>query len=120
MGNISMHFNRQEFACHCGCGFAAVDKKLNEILEDIRCYFNAPVMINSACRCATYNKKVGGAQKSQHTRGLAADIEVMNVSPNTVADYLEKEHGTCSIGRYDTFTHIDVRDIPARWDRRTP
>lgn len=118
MGNISAHFNRQEFACHCGCGFAAVDKKLNEVLEDVRCYFNAPVLINSACRCAIYNKKIGGAKKSQHINGLAADITVLNISPDTVADYVELAHGTCSTGRYDTFTHIDVRDIPARWDQR--
>lgn len=119
MGNISTHFNRQEFACHCGCGFAAVDKRLNEVLEAIRCYFKAPVMINSACRCASYNQKVGGAQKSQHIRGMAADITVTNISPDIVADYLEQTHGTCSIGRYDTFTHLDVRDTPARWDRRS-
>lgn len=119
MGDISMHFNRQEFACHCGCGFAAVDKQLNDVLEDIRCYFNAPVMINSACRCVAYNQKVGGAQQSQHTRGMAADIKVSNISANIVADYIEHKHDKCSIGRYDTFTHIDVREVPARWDRRT-
>jgi len=119
MGNISAHFNRKEFACHCGCGFAAVDKKLNEILEDVRGYFNVPVMINSACRCAAYNQKVGGAQKSQHVHGLAADVAVVNIPPDTVADYLERMHSACSIGRYDTFTHIDVRDTPARWDRRS-
>lgn len=119
MGDISMHFSRQEFACRCGCGFAAVDKELNDVLEDIRNYFNAPVIINSACRCAAYNQKVGGAQKSQHTRGMAADIKVLNISATIVADYVETKHGKCSIGRYDTFTHIDVRDIPTHWDRRS-
>jgi len=119
MGDISIHFNRQEFACRCGCGFAAVDKRLNEILEDIRCYFSSPVLINSACRCAAYNKKVGGAIKSQHTMGVAADISVVDISPDTVADYVERVHRACSIGRYNTFTHIDLRAVPTRWDRRT-
>jgi len=76
-------------------------------------------MINSACRCAAYNHKVGGAQKSQHTRGMAADVNVLNIAPNIVADYVEEKHDKCSIGRYDTFTHIDVREVPVRWDRRT-
>lgn len=118
MGDISTHFNRQEYACHCGCGFAAVDKKLNEILEDIRSHFTMPLIINSACRCAAYNKKIGGASKSQHTMGMAADISVMNVHPDTVADYIARVHVTCSIGRYDSFTHIDVRNTVARWDQR--
>lgn len=119
MGDISEHFNRHEFSCHCGCGFAAVDKKLNEVLEDVRKYFDAPLTINSGCRCTTYNKKVGGAQKSQHVKGMAADITVMNIAPNAVADYLERAHKRCSVGRYDTFTHIDVRDTPTRWDNRS-
>lgn len=119
MGDISVHFNRQEFSCHCGCGFSAVDKELNEVLEDIRKHFNEPVIINSGCRCVTYNQKVGGAPKSQHTRGMAADIKVSDISAATVADYVESRHARCSIGRYDTFTHIDVRATPTRWDRRS-
>ncbi len=119
MRDISTHFDRREFACHCGCGFAAVDKRLNEILEDVRCYFTMPVVINSACRCPDYNQKIGGAKKSQHTKGMAADIKVMNISPDAVAEYLERVHSACSIGRYDTFTHVDVRNIPAHWDRRS-
>lgn len=119
MGDISIHFNRREFACHCGCGFAAVDKKLNEVLEDIRNHFDMPLIINSACRCADYNIKVGGAKKSQHVLGMAADIIIMNVHPNRVADYVEEVHKECSTGRYDGFTHIDVRNVVAHWDERS-
>lgn len=119
MGDISTHFNRHEFACRCGCGFAVVDKQLNEVLEAIRHHFDRPLIINSACRCADYNKKVGGAKKSQHVLGMAADITVMNVHPDSVADYVENVHKACSTGRYDSFTHIDVRNVVAHWDERS-
>ena len=119
MGDISTHFNRQEFACRCGCGFAVVDKKLNEVLEDIRDYFAMPLIINSACRCASYNQKIGGAKRSQHVLGMAADISVMNIHPDRVADYVEEVHKECSTGRYNSFTHIDVRNVVAHWDERS-
>ncbi len=118
MGDISTHFDRREFACHCGCGFAAVDKKLNEVLEDIRRHFAMPLIINSGCRCPEYNAKIGGAKKSQHVMGMAADIRVMNIPPDTVAGYIEKVHKDCTTGRYNSFTHIDVRDVVVRWDER--
>ncbi|MGU3485255.1 D-Ala-D-Ala carboxypeptidase family metallohydrolase [Enterobacter bugandensis] len=119
MGDISPHFNRSEFGCKCGCGFNAVDKQLNEILEDVRTHFNAPLIINCACRCPAHNKAVGGEDKSQHLYGMAADITVNGYSPDSVANYLEQHHSNCGIGRYDTFTHIDVRGYAAHWDYRS-
>jgi uncharacterized protein YcbK (DUF882 family) len=57
---------------------------------------------------------VGGARGSQHLYGRAADIVVKGVKPSVVADYCEAI-GMGGIGRYTTFTHIDVRDKKARW-----
>ena len=46
----------------------------------------------------------------------AADIKVAGVAPADVADYAETLlPGTGGIGRYSTFTHIDVRPDKARW-----
>lgn len=87
MGNVSPHFSRSEFACHCGCGFTAVDVELLGVLEDVRNHFNAPVTLDCACRCPPHNKAVGGAAKSQHMQGIAADIKVTGQTPDTVADY---------------------------------
>lgn len=119
MGNVSAHFSRWEFACRCGCSFDSISSELITVLEDVRRHFNAPVTINSGCRCATYNKKVGGVQNSQHVQGIAADIVVQDASPDAVASYLEARHPDCGIGRYNTFTHIDVRGYAARWDNRS-
>ncbi|SUW63282.1 Peptidase M15 [Buttiauxella agrestis] len=116
MGDISPHFNRSEFACKCGCGFSAVDKELNAVLEDVRTHFNSPLVIDCACRCPSHNADVGGVADSQHVYGMAADIKVNGVSPDDVASYIEKAHPNGGVGRYDTFTHVDVRGYSARWN----
>ena len=77
---------------------------------------NKPVNINSGFRTASHNKKVGGAEQSQHLYGMAADIAVTGVKPEDVADYAEKLlPGTGGIGRYKGFTHIDVRKTKSRF-----
>ena len=93
-------------------------------LEVLRAHFNAPVTVNSAYRSPEHNAAVGGAKNSQHLLGKAADVVIKGVSPNEVADALEflievglmKEGG---VGRYDTFTHYDIRGTKARWDFRS-
>lgn len=113
---MNKYFKRGEFACKCGCGFSVVDVELLEVLTDVRKHFNLPITINSACRCEEHNKAVGGADGSKHKLGIAADIVVRGVSPNTVHEYLVNKHpGRYGIGKYNTFTHIDVRDGNARW-----
>jgi len=111
---ISEHFRRSEFQCKCGCGADTVDVLLVEYLEKIREHFDSPVIINSGCRCTGYNKGIGGAVKSQHLIGRAADITVGSVSPQDVADYAESI-GVPGVGRYKTFTHIDSRNNMTRW-----
>ena len=114
MGYISEHFKRSEFACSCGCGFDTVDVVLLEALEAIRGHFKQPVRVTSACRCDSHNASVGGAKGSQHKKGRAADIQVSSVSPDDVASFAE-DLGM-SVGRYETFTHVDSRSgAPSRW-----
>ncbi len=116
MGDISDSFSRSEFECWCGCGFSAVDVDLLAALEIVRNKFKRPVKINSACRCDEHNRNIGGADKSKHSLGIAADIVVKDVSPDEVYKYLDKmwPH-TYGIGKYNSFTHIDVRKNKARW-----
>ncbi|MCE8027526.1 DUF882 domain-containing protein [Halomonas daqingensis] len=116
MTRLSPHFVRAEFACKCGCGFDTVDIGTLEILEAVRTHFGQPVTITSGCRCANHNRRVGGASNSQHVFGRAADIQVRNVSPSQVADWVAANFPAASIGCYRTFTHIDTRSNgPARW-----
>lgn len=114
------YFKRSEFKCKCGkCGGfpAEPDPELVKILEKIRVYFGKPVYVNSGVRCATHNQNVGGATSSQHLKGTAADISVEGIAPSRVATYAETLlPKTGGIGRYSTFTHVDVRKTRSRWN----
>ena len=117
-GNVQItpHFKVREFRCKDGGDAVFVSLRLAELLERIRVHFGAAVTINSAYRTPSHNAKVGGTSRSQHLYGLAADIKVAGVSPAAVADYAEQllgSHG--GVGRYSTFTHIDVRADKSRW-----
>ena len=116
MSKLSKHFSRVEFACRCGCGFDTVDVELLEVLTTIRCAFNSPVTITSPCRCEKHNVNIGGSYGSKHKRGIAADIVVKGVTPDEVYKYLDDTYPTSyGIGKYESFTHIDVRHKKARW-----
>lgn len=117
---LSPHFDASEFACHCGCGLGMrlgdVAGGLVDLLESIRAHFDAPVTVVSGCRCAAHNARVRGAKISQHRWGKAADIKVQGVPPRIVADFVSERHPkTFGVGRYGTWTHVDVRHARARW-----
>lgn len=116
MTPIAPHFNREEFACKCGCGFDFVDAELVYVLLKLRNFFDSPLVINSGCRCKAYNKKIGGAERSRHTLGIAADIVVTGATPHEVHRYLNNTYpNRYGLGQYETFTHFDVRKNHARW-----
>lgn len=113
----SSGFIRKEFSCRCGCGFNTVDAELLAVLEKLRNHFEQPIMITSGARCYSHNVRVGGEQNSKHLYGQAADIVVKGVSPKEVQDFLESEYTFFyGIGRYHTFTHIDVGE-KRRWQQ---
>ena len=116
MGDISKNFDRKEFGCKCGCGLDDVDSELVLALQRLRNWWRRPVSINSACRCEAHNAAIGGSKNSQHLLGKAADITVQGVSPEEVHRYLSETYpDKYGIGKYSTFTHIDVREKKARW-----
>lgn len=114
---LSANFKVREFACSDGSDPIFIAPKLVEVLQKIRTHFGKPVIINSAYRTVGKNKAVGGATYSQHLYGTAADISVEGVAPKQVAAYAEKLLAkTGGIGIYNTFTHIDVREVKSRWN----
>lgn len=129
---LTKNFTRSEFACKCGCGFDDIDLGLVEALQKLRDLYGEwvrPIFIdiNSGCRCKKHNKKEHGEPNSQHLLGRAADVVLRaqdtdkQIAPDEVAAFVEKNFPVFKgVGRYDTFTHVDVRTgKPARWDRRT-
>ena len=114
---VSPNFRVKEFACSDGAESVFIDPALVEVLQAIRDHFGKPVTVNSAYRTPAKNKAVGGASRSQHLYGTAADITVKGVHPMQVAAYAEQLlQGRGGIGIYKTFTHIDVRDGKSRWN----
>ena len=112
----SKYFKREEFACKCGCGFDTVDTDTLEVLEDLRAFFEKPVIITSGCRCHKHNQSISGQLRSQHVYGRAADVVVKDIAPITVYSYLDgKYKDQYGLGKYDTFTHVDTRSNKARW-----
>lgn len=118
---ISKNFTSNEFDCkgtNC-CTTTKIDGKLVEYLQKIRDHFGKPVTITSGYRCETHNKKIGGATRSYHSLGQAADIVVSGVSSREVAKYAESI-GILGIGLYETskdgyFTHVDTRTTKSFW-----
>lgn len=97
-----------------------MDRELLEVLEGIRKIFGRPILINSWCRCEAYNAHIGGKPGSYHVKGMAADIRIEEIPASLVADYLDRTYpDRYGIGRYDRFTHIDVRHQRSRWDKTT-
>jgi len=111
---LSPHFRRREFACRCGCGFDAVDMELVEGLEALRERIGGkPIIVASGCRCPKHNKEIGGAKRSKHMEGKAADIVVLGMSGPELARAARGVFNGIGVGV--TFIHVDVRDRVARW-----
>lgn len=97
---------------------------LAEEMQKIRNYFQKSITINSGYRSPSYNKKIGGASKSQHLLGTACDFTVSGYTSFEVSDIVEDLMQSeviinGGLGEYDTFTHYDIRNTPARWNNTT-
>ena len=55
---------------------------VNNILDPLREAWGAPIIVTSGYRCGRLNKAVGGAAKSQHMYGQAADIRTVSDKPS--------------------------------------
>lgn len=109
----SRNFNINEFRCKGTGKLIKMDNKLIYKLEELRYYFNKPIIINSGYRTPQHNRNVGGAKNSQHLYGRAADVVVKGVNPSKVYNYAVKHFD--GVGKYNTFTHVDTRGYKARF-----
>lgn len=55
---------------------------VDNILDPLREAFGEPIIVTSGYRCGRLNKAVGGAAKSQHMYGQAADIRTVSDKPS--------------------------------------
>tara|TARA_R110000772_G_scaffold67579_2_gene150042 strand:+ start:13646 stop:13960 length:315 start_codon:yes stop_codon:yes gene_type:complete len=95
-------------------------EKLAEELQVLREVVDSPIAINSAYRCPSHNKRIGGVTSSQHLLGKASDIVVKGHKPSdthSLVESLMKDNVMAEggLGKYNTFTHYDIRGNKARW-----
>ncbi len=123
---LTNNFSKSEFDCSCGCDMPKdvlnnVQKVANQ-LQMLRNVVGIPIKINSGYRCPDYNDNVvKGAKNSQHKLGKASDITIKDMTPDDVAHLIEQmiDSGDMlqgGLGRYNTFTHYDIRKTKARWN----
>jgi uncharacterized protein YcbK (DUF882 family) len=116
--NLSKNFKLSEFVCKDGSCKVLVIPELIEKLQAMRDKLGKPIQIVSGYRTPEYNKKVGGAPKSQHVEGKAADIKVKGMSPLDLA-FVAESIGFKGIGVYthdgNNFLHVDVRENKSYW-----
>lgn len=147
--DLSANFDLEEFACKCGkcelsltavasyrAGAPVPDhvkpiienlrQLCKNVLEFVRKKFGVPVTILSGYRCPRWNKYVGGATKSKHMEGHAADCYLSKVDLREVYEYgITVPHvGGAEYYELQRFVHFDTRpkraltDPPAHWEGR--
>ena len=119
MGDLSTHFSRSELQCRC-CGRLQLDSRLLDGLEQLRRLAGTPVVVHAGYRCPRHNQAVGGVPHSEHTLGLAADIDLPGLSLQRMYELALEvpQFAQGGIGVYDGgFLHVDVRERRARWAR---
>lgn len=117
MGDLTEHFSRKDFACKCGCGFDAIDKRLVEMLEEIRNIFGRTIKVVSGCRCPAHNKAIGSKDDSPHPKGLAVDLECIASRDRYELLFLVMSR-FYRVGIGKTFIHADIdssRDQEVCW-----
>lgn len=137
---LTKNFHIDEFKCKDGTEvpdeYISNVQELANNLQILRDYINSQdkshpewiISIMSGYRTKEHNKKVGGANNSQHKLAKAGDIKIyykwgsekIYMPPSEVAVTIETLIATGKmkkggVGRYETFTHYDVRGNNARW-----
>ena len=114
------HFTAEEFVCPC-CGQGRPSRLLVLWLDLLRRAWGGPVRVNSGFRCAAHNRAVGGAARSRHLLGCAADVAPLMPGPHP--DFSALARRLCGLPGwelivYERFVHIAVppSESAALWD----
>ena len=127
--NLTDNFKLSEFACGCGCKgheqpeiVAALRLLCERRLQPLRDRLGVALKVYTGFRCVAFNKRCGGAKRSQHLYGKAADLipadgNVERVGDEARAIMAELRSGGVKVYRRQkrvSFTHVDDRS--GRWD----
>ena len=121
---LTRNFALSEFQCRDGSlpedELLENCQELADNLQVLRDHIGKPINIISGYRPPAYNKKIGGAKRSQHLLARAADIKVSGMAPAEVHATIIKlikagKMKQGGVGKYSTFVHYDTRGTAARW-----
>ena len=122
-GQLSEHFHVREFACKDGrhvpaVAMPALKRLIRDVLEPLRGEFGRCTVM-SAYRPADYNRRIGGAQFSQHIyeltpESVATDLIFATGRPRDWHRFADRL-GVGGLGLYSSFIHTDNRPGEARW-----
>lgn len=116
----SPHLSWKELSCKDGTAYPKKWRKdraslLAQAFEEVRTAVGHPLRVVSAYRTPEWNRKVGGAKRSQHVEGRALDL--LPPKDWTLENFYRVVHAVAmgesspiyGLGKYPTFVHIDVR-----------
>lgn len=121
--HLTKNFSVAELQCKCGCKLTRFAPGFLQALQELRDDFGTPMPINSACRCAAHNARVGGHPRSLHvgdkpvhnTGGTCAvDVGFPLGHPQRDRLIALAEARGWSIGLNNRFVHLDRRTANAR------
>ncbi|MBL8578565.1 MAG: YcbK family protein [Mesorhizobium sp.] len=88
---------------------ACLKPKLVRILKQVEQHFGKRLIVTSGYRSPTYNKRVRGAEKSQHMYCAAVDVQMPGVQKFELARYLRNMPGRGGVGTYcHSAIHVDI------------
>jgi uncharacterized protein YcbK (DUF882 family) len=95
-------------------------QKLANNLQVLRDALNASISINIAYRPKWYELLKGRSGNSRHCKCEAGDITVDGYTPLQVNSKIEEliksgDMAEGGLGKYNSFTHYDIRGNKARW-----
>ena len=84
--------------------------RLLRLLVQVHLHFNKPLHIVSGCRNKGYNRRIGGARRSQHLHCNAVDFHIPGVSKRKLTAYLKRMLGRGGVGVYcrSSYVHLDI------------
>lgn len=91
--------------------------QLANFLEDVRVLLGHPILISSGYRCPALNKAIGGAAKSHHMLGMAADFicpgfgSPLDVCQKIASSGLQYDQCIHEFGRW---VHLGIDPAPRR------
>ena len=106
---LTKNFTFNEFKCPL-TGECEMDHSFIYKLQKMRTMYGKPIYISSGYRSLEHNIAIGGAEKSLHMFGMAADLKVKNSQERYQLVRFAIWCGFNGIGVYDHHVHVDTRD----------